>query len=113
VEGTEQPHHNDYVYALKDEEAYLQADDKKREIVVDPASIACQFCGKSPEQVAGGLFQAKHLVRDPNTSALATVWICDECVARMAQILAEESPGTQWMRGWQIWSRRGRAPNVP
>jgi hypothetical protein len=31
----------------------------------------------------------------------------------MAQILAEESPGTQWMRGWEIWSRRGRAPNVP
>ena len=42
-----------------------------------------------------------------------TVWICDECVARMAQVLAEESPGTQWMRGWQFWSRRGRAPNVP
>jgi hypothetical protein len=71
------------------------------------------FCGKFSEQIAGGLFQAKHLVRDPNTSALATVWICDECVARMAQILAEESPGTQWMRGWQFWSRRGRAPNVP
>jgi hypothetical protein len=28
--------------------------------------------------------------RDPNTSALAAVWICNECVARMAQILAEE-----------------------
>jgi len=95
VEGTEQPHHNDYVYALKDEEAYLQADDEKPGIVVDPTSIICQFCGKFSEQVAGGLFQAKRLVRDPNTSALATVWICDECVARMAQILAEESPGTQ------------------
>jgi hypothetical protein len=113
VEGTEQPHHNDYVYALKDEEAYLQADDKKLGIVLDPASIACQFCGKFSEQVAGGLFQAKHLARDPNTSALTTVWICDECVARMAQVLAEESPGTQWMQGWQFWSRRGRAPDVP
>jgi hypothetical protein len=49
VEGTEQPHHNDFVYALKDEKAYLQADDEKPEIVepFDPASIVCQFCGKS------------------------------------------------------------------
>ena len=113
MEGTEQPHHNDYVYALKGEEAYLQADDKKHGIVLEHASIACQFCGKFSEQIAGGLFQAKHLARDPNTSALTTVWICDECVARMAQVLAEESPGTQWMRGWQVWSRRGRAPTVP
>jgi ClpX C4-type zinc finger len=113
VEGTEQPHHNDYVYALKDEEAYLQADDKKLGIVEPVDSIVCQFCGKFSEQVAGGLFQAKHLARDPNTSALTTVWICDECVARMAQVLAEESPGAQWMRGWQFWSRRGRAPDVP
>jgi hypothetical protein len=113
VEGTEQPHHNLYVYALKDEEAYLQADDKKLGIVEPVDSIVCQFCGKFSEQVAGGLFQAKHLARDPNTSALTTVWICDECVARMAQVLAEESPGTQWMRGWQFWSRRGRAPDVP
>jgi hypothetical protein len=115
VEGTEQPHHNDNVYALKDEEAYLQADDEKPGIVepFDLASIICQFCGKFSEQIAGGLFQAKRLVRDPNTSALATVWICDECVARMAQVLAEESPGAQWMRGWQVWSRRGRAPNMP
>ena len=58
--------------------------------------------------------QTKRLVRDPSTSALATVWICDECAARMAQILAVESPGTQWMRGWwQVWSRRGRAPTCP
>jgi ClpX C4-type zinc finger len=109
VEGTEEPHHNDYVYALKDEEAYLQADDEKPQIVepVDPASILCQFCGKSAEQVEGGLFEAKRRVKDPNTSALATVWICDECVAWMAQILAEERPGTQWLRGWQVWSRGG------
>ena len=45
MEGTEQPHHNDYVYALTDEEAYLHADDKKRGIVepFDLASITCQF----------------------------------------------------------------------
>jgi hypothetical protein len=29
VEGTEQPPHDHYVYALRDEDAYLQADDKK------------------------------------------------------------------------------------
>ena len=74
MEGTEQPHHNDYVYALKDEKAYLQADDEKPEIVepFDPASIVCQFCGKSSEQIPG-FFQAKRLARDPNTSALAQV----------------------------------------
>jgi hypothetical protein len=73
VEGTEQPHHNDFVYALKDEEGYLQADDEKPEIVepFDPASIVCQFCGKSLEQVPG-FFQAKRLARDPNTSAPST-----------------------------------------
>ena len=120
MEGTEQPHHNDFVYALKDEEGYLQADDEKPEIVepFDPASIVCQFCGKSLEQVQSleqvpGFFQAKRLARDPNTSDLAQVWICDECVARMAQVLAEEAPGTQWLRGWQFWSPRGRAPDVP
>ena len=120
MEGTEQPHHNDFVYALKDEKAYLQADDEKPEIVepFDPASIVCQFCGKSLEQVQSleqvpGFFQAKRLTRDPNTSALAQVWICDECVARMAQVLAEEAPGTQWLRGWPFWSRHGRAPDVP
>ena len=55
----------------------------------DPASIVCQFCGKSWQQVRG-VFQAKHLTRDPNTSAIAVVWICNECVARMAQTLAGE-----------------------
>ena len=114
MEGTEQPHHDDYVYALRDEESYLHADDDKTQIVepFDPPPIVCQFCGKSWEQVAG-LFGAKRRVRDPNTSALAQVWICDECVARMAQVLAEEAPGTQWLRGWRFWSHRGRAPDVP
>jgi hypothetical protein len=50
VEGTEQPHHHDYVYALKDEEAYLQADDHKPGIALGPASIICQFCGNSPSR---------------------------------------------------------------
>jgi hypothetical protein len=108
-EGSDPPRSEAYVYALREEEAYLQADDEKPQIVepFDPPSILCQFCGKSAEQVEGGLFQAKRLVRDPNTSALEAVWICDECVAWMAQVLAEESPGTQWLRGWQVWSRGG------
>ena len=90
MEGTEQPHHSDYVYAVRDEEAYLQADEKQIPGVrFDPASIVCQFCGKSWQQVRG-VFQAKHLTRDPNTSAIAVVWICNECVARMAQTLAGE-----------------------
>lgn len=74
VEGTEQPLHDDYVYALRDEEAYLQADDEKPQIVepFDPASIVCQFCAKSYEQVPR-LFEAKRKVRDPNTSTRAGV----------------------------------------
>ena len=108
MEGTEQPHHNDHVYALKDEEAYLQADDEKPEIVepFDPASIVCQFCGMSLEQVPG-FFQAKRLTRDPNTSALAAVWICNECVAQMAQILTEEPTGPRWLQSWRQWTPGG------
>ena len=107
MEGTEQPLHDDYVYAVKDEEAYLQADDEKPPIPSEPfPSIVCQFCGKPFEQVAG-LFGAKHLVRDPNTSALAEVWICNECVARMAQILAEEPPSPHRLRSWRQWTPGG------
>jgi ClpX C4-type zinc finger len=104
MEETEQPLHHDYVYALKDEEAYLQADDKKPEIVepFDPASILCQFCGKSFGQVPR-LFEAKRRVRDPNTGAIVAVWICNECVARMAQVLAEEPAGTRWLRWHGMW----------
>jgi hypothetical protein len=104
MEGTEQPLHGDYVYAMRDEDAYLQADDEKPEVVepFDPASIVCQFCGKSFEQVPR-LFAAKRRVRDPNTSAIVLVWICNECVARMAQVLAEEPPGTRWLWGSDFW----------
>jgi len=41
---------------------------------------------------------------DPNTSALAVVWICDECVARMVQVLAEKPEGAPWLFGWEVWS---------
>jgi hypothetical protein len=108
MEGTEQPLHDDYVYAVRDEDAYLQADDEKPQIVepFDPASIVCQFCGKSYEQVPT-LFEAKRRVMDPNTSAIAAVWICNECVAGMAQTLAEQPPGTRSLWVWQGWSRGG------
>jgi hypothetical protein len=108
VEGTEQPHHDGYVYAVRDEEAYLEADEKRVGVRLDPASIVCQFCGKAWQQVRG-VFQAKHLTRDPNTSAIAAVWVCNECVARMAQALVEEPAGTPWLLGWQAWSGGGPA----
>lgn len=58
MEETEQPLHDDYVYAVKDEEAYLQADDEKPPIPSEPFPlIVCQFCGKPFEQAAG-LFEA-------------------------------------------------------
>jgi hypothetical protein len=109
VEGTEQPLHDDYVYAVSDEEAYLQAEDEKPPIPQEPfdrVSIICQFCGKSWTQVHG-VFQAKRRVRDPNTSAIAMVWICNECVAQMAQTLADESRRRPWMLGWEVWSQGG------
>jgi hypothetical protein len=109
VEGTEQSLHDDYVYALRDEAAYLQGDDQKPPIPSEPfddASILCQFCGKSWTQVQG-VFQAKRRVRDPNTSVIAMVWICNECVAQMAQTLADEPRRQRWLLGWEVWSQRG------
>jgi len=61
VEGAEQPPHDAHVCAVRDEEAYLQADDEQQPAPPEPlgpASIRCQFCGKSWEQVPM-LFQAK------------------------------------------------------
>jgi hypothetical protein len=94
----------------RDEEAYLQANDEKQPTPpepVDPASILCQFCGKSLEQV-GMLFQAKRRTMDPNTSAIVAVWIYNECVAQMGQVRAAEPPGTQGLHWWQVWSYRAR-----
>jgi hypothetical protein len=39
------------------------------------------------------LYGADYAVRDPNTFAIITlIFICDECVARIAESLAQESP---------------------
>jgi hypothetical protein len=108
VDGTEQPQQGDYVFTLRDEAAFLQGEEEKPPIPSEPfdrASIVCHFCGKSWNQVRG-IFQAKRRVRDPNTSALVAVWICNECVAQMAQNLTEE-PAAPWLLGWEVWSQRG------
>ena len=95
MEGAEQPAHDAYVYAIRDEAAYLQVDDEKQPTPpepLDPASNRCQFSGKSWEQVPV-LFQAKRRTMDPNTSAIVAVWICNECVAQLGQFLAAEPAG--------------------
>jgi len=94
-----QPEDHAYVYAVTDEAAYLQTDpDEKPAMDAEPpdlASIVCQFCGKSAEQVPR-LFAAQRPVRDPNTlAAIAVVWICSECVGSFAEALAQEPPETR------------------
>ena len=99
-----------YVFAVREEAAWLEAGDKKPEVVVpfDPVSILCQFCGRSYEQVRH-LFQAKRKTRDPNTDAIAEVWICNQCVTRMAEFLADP-PGTRGLWVWAIWMPDGHTP---
>jgi hypothetical protein len=93
-EGSDQPGGNAYVYALRDEEAYLQTDeDEKPEIVAepppDPAWFKCWFCRKSHQQVQT-LFGAEYPVRDPNTFAVITlIFICNECVAKFTEWFAQ------------------------
>jgi hypothetical protein len=92
-EGSDQPRGNAYVYALRDEEAYLRTeDDEKPEIIAepppDPAWFKCWFCRRTDQRV---LFGAEYPVRDPNTFAvIALVSICDECVADFAERLAQD-----------------------
>ena len=94
-EGSDQPPSDAYVYALSDEEAYLQTDeDEKPEIIAepppDPAWFKCWFCRRTDRRV---LFGAEYPVRDPNTFAVITlIFICDECVANFAESLTQESP---------------------
>jgi hypothetical protein len=95
-EGTDQPRGDAYIYALRDEAAFLQTDeDTKPEIIPeppDPAQFKCWFCRKSHQQVQT-LFGAEYPVRDPNNFANETpIFICNECVAKFAGWLAQESP---------------------
>jgi hypothetical protein len=94
-EGSDQPGGDAYVYALNDEVAYLQTDDEKPASIAesppDPAQFKCWFCRKSHQQVQT-LFGAEYPVRDPNNFSNETlIYICDECVAKFAESLAQES----------------------
>jgi hypothetical protein len=93
--GTERHHDHTNVYALTDEEAYLQAgEDEKPAIVAEPvpdlfAPRVCSFCKKAAEH----LFGEQDPKTDRNFAIIDGVWICDECVARFARFLAQENPG--------------------
>jgi hypothetical protein len=93
-EANDPPRGDAYVYALREEEAYLQTDEDEKPASIaepDPASFRCWFCWKTNRHVLWG---AKNPVRDPNTYAfIAQVFICDECVARFADSSAWESEG--------------------
>ena len=94
-QGSDQPPRDAYVYAVRDEAAYLQTDeDAKPEIIAepapDPAWFKCWFCRRTDRRV---LFGAEYPVRDPTTFAvIAQIFICDKCVANFAESLAKESP---------------------
>ena len=95
-EASDQPGGDAYLYALTDEAAYLQTDDEKPAIIAAPppglAQFKCWFCRKSHQQVQT-LFGAEYPVRDPNNFANETlILICNECVAKFAESLAQESP---------------------
>ena len=58
-EGSDQPPSDAYLYALRDEAAYLQADeDEKPEIIAepppDPAWFKCWFCRRTDRRVLFG-----------------------------------------------------------
>jgi hypothetical protein len=98
-EGTDQPRGDAYIYAVRDEEAFLQTDeDEKPETIAepppDPAWFKCWFCRKSHGQVQT-LYGAEYPVRDPNTFAVITlIFICNECVAKFAGWSAQGSSRT-------------------
>jgi hypothetical protein len=86
-----------YLYALRDEQAYLETEDEKPAVIArpppDPAQFKCWFCRKSHQQVQV-LFGAEYPVRDPNDFANETlIFVCNECVAKFAERLAKAVPG--------------------
>jgi hypothetical protein len=99
--ASDPPGDHAYVCAVTDEEAYVEAGEDENPAMdagpPDLASVICQFCGKSAEQVPI-LFAARRPVRDPTTFAtIAVVWICNECVGRLAEALALQPPGTRFL----------------
>jgi hypothetical protein len=96
-EAHDQPGGDAHIYALTDEAAYLQTDDDEKPAIIpepppDPAQFKCWFCRK-PHQQVHTLFGAEYPVRDPNNFANETlIFICNECVTRFAESLAQEGP---------------------
>jgi hypothetical protein len=94
-EETTSPRGDAYIYALRDDEAFLQTDEDEKpksiaEPPPDPAWHKCWFCWKTDRQ---RLLAAKYPVRDRKTFAVIThVFICGECVAGFAESRAQESP---------------------
>jgi hypothetical protein len=89
--GSDPPRGDAYIYALRDETAYLHIDeDEKPEIVMerpDPSWFKCSFCRRTDQPV---LFGAEYPIRDPNTFAVIThACICGDCVAQFAERLAK------------------------
>jgi hypothetical protein len=96
-EASDQPGGDTYLYAVRDEQAYLQTDDNDKPVFVhpppDPAQFKCWFCRKSHQQVQT-LFGAEYPVRDPNNFSNETeIFICNECVAKFAESLARRASG--------------------
>lgn len=91
-QGSDRPGGDGHVFALRDEQAYLQTDDDDKPAIIAepppyPAQFKCWFCRKSYQRVQT-FFGAEYPVRDPNTfAAITPIFICDECVARFAQSL--------------------------
>ena len=95
-EGNDQPRGGDHIYTLRNEEAFLQANDEKPSMIAEPppdlAQFKCWFCRKSHQQVQT-LFGAEYPVRDLHNFANETlIFICNECVTRFAESLAQDSP---------------------
>jgi hypothetical protein len=70
--GSDQHPGDAYVYALRDEEAYLQTDEDEKPGIIaepppDPAWFKCSFCRRTDRHV---LFGAEYPVRDPTTFAV-------------------------------------------
>jgi hypothetical protein len=74
--GNDQPRDDAHICTLRDEEAFLQAEDEKPAIIAEPLPALARFkgwfCRKSCPQVQW-LFGAQYAVRDPNTFALITL----------------------------------------
>jgi hypothetical protein len=95
-EGTDQGGGGSYIYAVREEEAYLQTDEDEKEVAreppPDPAWFRCWFCRKRDGEVQM-LHRAPFPVRNPDTLAIITlIFICNECVAKFAGWFAQERP---------------------